>query len=1132
MNHVAGLALVLFAAAPASHVALPDGKTVLTDIGMAHIAYQSYDGPRVDMRPGWMGQDELSGVTYQPNETLFGRDALMMHSPWRVPVGKTWIQFPIHLPAQTPITLRFGIAMRREAFDPGKSDGVTFSVILSGAAGDHELMREHHALAAWKDFTADLTPYAGEDVTLRFQVEPGPKNDCGWDYSCFSAPSIQVGSAESSAAVLKGLADSPAVTAATNIDLARVCNDPSRGIVPSSLFDGKNTVTTDGHAFQFAYEGNDGRVVYTYTPETGTLDDFSVRINDTPAFAPAWGGGVTAAIVKEGRDRAVPLRGGKALTIALPAGDRPEVHVRWEYPLESGTTIVVWQFGIQGKALTVAATCSDPLLSGLSLGHEGNIAFRKTYQIPYLWGAIVYLPEQQAFVCRYLDWTKSNASNCPQGDANYDRKTDGTRNALREQGYIAISQNVAEILPNIPSAPSPYMDLLGSRIVLDIWQHHDGTYMGDAENLRNLKDNGVDRLAIISHVWQCFGYDVKLPDHLPANEQFGGDEGMKEFGKAANECGYIWSLHENYTDLYPDAPSYDESARALNADGSPALGWYNAGTKVQAYAIKSNRSLGFAEKNSPEIHARFGTNAAYLDVHTCVPPWHALDHDASQPMAAMARFKYEKHAELFQYERDTHGGPLFGEGNYQFFWAGLFDGAEAQVGGGEDHPPFLDFDLLKIHPQMVNHGMGYYERWFRRGYDHQWGYDTGTPQQVDKYRAQEIAYGHAGFIGAAQTSNIQWVAKEHHMMHPVQRLANTAKPKSILYEVDGRMAPAGVALVAGQRSRQHIAYDSELRVWVNWSSEPWNIEGRVLPQWGVLALGTGTEVATVLKDGVYADYAECPEYVFVDARTSFAMPYLNREKNIEPKLKSFEWLGENKIRVSYAWDVGDTLDTDYLCFVHFTTPLIGTADSIVFQQDHALPTPTSRWKQGETVLDGPYEVVIPASPVTEYAITIGLHKEGRRLPLKGVAALGNRILIGKLLVEREGDAVKSVRLGDTAAEAAATEVEKADFAAHLNPPGTWVDFGNVGADGSVKVERHDRELTVFPYPRGASFTVALNPALLLPGLAVDTDKIRVTALKERTKEDLGGVPFDVKADRIVFTVGMRTAGRYRVSLGE
>ena len=93
-------------------------------------------------------------------------------------------------------------------------------------------------------------------------------------------------------------------------------------------------------------------------------------------------------------------------------------------------------------------------------------------------------------------------------------------------GYLAVSPDIGEVLPNIPHPPSPYRGLLGPRIMLDVWNHHNGTYQGDAENLRALKDNGVDHLAIISHVWQRYGYDVKLPDHLPANPQFGGEEGM------------------------------------------------------------------------------------------------------------------------------------------------------------------------------------------------------------------------------------------------------------------------------------------------------------------------------------------------------------------------------------------------------------------------------------------------------------------------------------------------------------------------------------------------------------------------------------------------------------------------------
>ena len=250
--------------------------------------------------------------------------------------------------------------------------------------------------------------------------------------------------------------------------------------------------------------------------------------------------------------------------------------------------------------------------------------------------------------------------------------------------------------------------------------------------------------------------------------------------------------------------------------------------------------MEFARRNSPEIHRRFGTTAAYLDVHTCVPPWHQLDHEADQPMAAMALAKVKYDTELFQFMRDTHGGPLFGEGANHFYWAGRCDGVEAQVAGGEDHVPLLDFDLLKLHPQMVNHGMGYYERWFRRGYAMRWGRDTGSMEQIDKYRAQELAYGHAGFVGNA--AGRQYPVGRPRTSPHASRAAALRHGSARGDPLRGRrpVVTASAALAAGDTSRQRIRYDSGLTLWVNWRAEPWQIEGHRLPQWGFLALGPET----------------------------------------------------------------------------------------------------------------------------------------------------------------------------------------------------------------------------------------------------------------------------------------------------
>jgi hypothetical protein len=1122
--------LPMAACAQEAVVPLPPGETPLSDIGVYTVAYQSYGGEVVTMPTSWTGHFvDPSGISYLPGEGVLGRSAILLHSPWRVPPGKVWVDYPLRLPDVKPIALSFGIAMLPEVAAPDKSDGVTFSAYLIEGGQERELMREHQALAEWKGYTFDLSALAGQDVTLRLQTEPGPANSPSFDYSYFGDAKVVAGEgADGRRELLRKLTSTRAYRATEGVSLVALSNQPNQACLPSNLLQHRNRIEEDGAGYRFIYEAEDCRVVYRYTPRTGTLDDFTVQVDDSPPFRPAAGGGVTVAVPRDGREVLLPARGGRAERVEL-SEDRTALNVAWVYEVEGQSPRVLWSFEIAGKALMVAAQCEEPVLSNLSLGGVGDAPLRRTLGIPYLpadWarGQVTYLSAQNAFVCRYLDWTLSHSSRCPQGEAVYEPKTDGTRNPLVESGYVAVSPNVNEVLPNIPHAPSPYLDLLGGRVMLDIWGHHRNTYQGDAENLRDLKDNGVDHVAIIQHVWQRWGYDVKLPDHLPANPDFGGDEGMIEFGKAANECGYVWSLHENYIDLYPDAPSYDATARVLRADGTPSPAWFNAGTGVQSFGLKCNRALAYAQQNSPLAHQRLGTTAAYLDVHTCVPPWHQLDHEADQPLAAQARAKVRYDSELFQFERDTHEGPLFGEGANHFYWAGKVDGVEAQVAGGESHVPFLDFDLLKIHPQMVNHGMGYYERWFSEGYDARFGSTVGTPQDIDKYRAQEMAYGHAGFIGHLSTNNVQWVAKEHHLMHPVQRLYGTGKPTAIEYEVEGQFVPASAALVMDERWRQRITYDTGLRLWVNWAPEPWQIEGRTLPQWGVVALGPETTVETALQDGKLGDYAECPEYLFADARTSFNMPYVQGAKDIEPRLAAFEYLGDNRIRLSYEWLVNDTLDRNYHCFVHFINPAKDPFDHIVSQQDHDTPVATSQWKPGDRIVDGPYEITVSPDYDT-YDIVIGLH-EGGRVSLKGPDAGGARVLIGRLAVKRDGDRITDVALGDISADVQQLEARRADFTANLNPAGTWIDFGKVATDGSVKINRSPEGLTVFPYPRAKRFRVALDVRRIAGDAAIDPAKVTVRALAAGTREDLGLVATRVENGRVAFEVGLGGAGRY------
>ena len=1137
MNRFVLLILLTAAAALAQDrpVIVAPGETALGDLGRYRIGYQSYGQAAVDLPAGWSGDiGSPSGVGYLPNESVLGRDAILLHSPWKVPPGKAWVDYRLLLPRASPLALAFGIAMRPDLAVPGKSDGVTFSAYAIADGRERELMREHWAKGEWKDFRFDLAEFAGREVTVRFQTEPGPANSPSFDFSYFGRAIVTAGPAGTGPDI-DALLAGKALKAVERVGMLPLANAGDRGIVPGNLLPCANAVTADADGIAFTYDAADATLRYEWRPKTGTLDDVTVRVDRSDPFRPAGGGGITAA----GPDGIPwPATGGRALRREVDtAGKRATVV--WEYPAEAGGLTVAWTLGIRGKALTVEVAAEKPGATAFSLGQVNGAPLRRVLAVPYLAGTIDWLAGERIYAARYLDWTVSNSSECPQGTASYHKRTDGTRNLLRESGYVTVSPHVGEVLPNLPSPASPYLALLGPRVMLDIWGHHRNSYAGDAELLRELKDNGVDHIAIIQHVWQRYGYDVKLPDHLPANPEFAtpearvrlgdlaGDEGLAAFGKAAVECGYVWSLHENYIDLYPDAPSFDPAAVVLREDGSRSPAWYNEGTKVQSFGLKCNRAGAYAAKVAPEAHRRFGTNAAYLDVHTCVPPWHQLDHEAGQPLAGMARAKVQFDTELFQYMREAHAGPLFGEGGSHFYWAGRMDGVEAQVQGGEQHRPFLDFDLLKIHPQMVNHGMGYYARWFERGADARWGLDAGSVEQYDKYRAQEIAYGHAGFVGSEQVANVQWVAKEHHLMHPIQRLYGTARVRDIRYEVEGRLVPASVALALDRRLRQCITYDSGLSVWVNWAAEPWPVAGRTLPQWGFLAKGPDTEVGTVLKDGRYADFADCPEYLFADARTAFRLPHLDNRADVEPTLKSFRHLGGNRIEVTYEWRVGQTLTDDWHCFVHGTGVRDGSAREIAFQQDHQLPKPTSQWQPGERIVDGPYTITVPATAGEDtYDLLIGLYTD-RRLHLKGRDVGGDRIWLTRLAITRAADGTVAT-IAETAAPPPADQaVKPADFAAHLNPPGFMVDFGVLATDGSVKVNRASGGLTVFPYPREKPFTVRIDLARAAGAPANAKPVVRAQAAA--TCADLGPVPAAVEGGRLVFRVGVPGAGRYIVT---
>jgi hypothetical protein len=689
--------------------------------------------------------------------------------------------------------------------------------------------------------------------------------------------------------------------------------------------------------------------------------------------------------------------------------------------------------------------------------------YRRPVTLPYYSGQVSYLRKENLFVNAFLDWMKSSASSLDGSKAVYGARTDGTRVPLHERIVYSAAWQVDEVLPNIPNPASPFREHLAGKIILDTWGGH---FAAIARNLETLHDYGLNNCLAIIHDWQRSGYDNALPAHVPANADLGGEPEMKDLVNTAKRLGYDIALHENYVDYYPNYEKFNPDDISLDSHSNRVLAWFNPGTKIQSFAIQPHSILPLAHAESFQISDRYAPNADYLDVHSAVPPWFHVDFRAGAEGAGTFRPVWEAHRQLWSFERKTYGGPVLGEGANHWFWSGLLDGVEAQFGDGwpgqlgQSAPLMVDFDLLKIHPLQVNHGMGYYERW--------WGTPTwhARPPMVvlDQYRMQEIIYGHAGFLSGATYLDVPLAWQEHHLVSPVAARYAAASPVKIEYQIKGNWVDTSEAAQTGTWTRVRVTYDNGLTVVANDEASPLPEGSSLLPRFGWLARGAGVTAWTALIEGQTADYARTEDSTFANARPASDWNQSGIHR-ILPTAADFRFTGDRSFSLDYEWQVGETLREDYGCFVHFVS-----SRDISFQDDHALPRATSTWKMGETLHDGPHDIHLPADlPDGDYSVRIGLFNS----PLGRLALQGNddgekRIRVGTVHVHNSGQEITFE--GETVLSN--DDIYQQD----LNPAGNVLDFGDVRTSGSILARREGGEWVLRALPRTGDFMVDLNSA--------------------------------------------------------
>lgn len=130
--------------------------------------------------------------------------------------------------------------------------------------------------------------------------------------------------------------------------------------------------------------------------------------------------------------------------------------------------------------------------------------------------------------------------------------------------------------------------------------------------------------------------------------------------------------------------------------------------------------------------------------------------------------------------------------------------------------------------------------------------------------------------------------------------------------------------------------------------------------------------------------------------------------DIRVRVSDFKYIGGRTFEITYEWDVGEALEGDYYCFNHFLNEGVPQGEHIAFGADHLLPIPTSQWKPGDKIKDGPHRVTIPEDlPYREYEVVIGLfdRERGPRTPLLGCDP-NLRLHLGKIKLEGEKEVEK------------------------------------------------------------------------------------------------------------------------------
>ena len=626
-----------------------------------------------------------------------------------------------------------------------------------------------------------------------------------------------------------------------------------RSTIPSlnqGTYNNSVSFENSSDSYILSYSGKDVSIVYRYSIKKGySFNGITTEVNGY-VFNPSYFGGIS--LISPDNKRFFLWSEGISSKLLKSSGKNNEVIAEWVIN-HANDFYFHYQYTLAIKGKTLIITVKDlgriknypvqtyATLYSFELDRCENTLNPVMIGIPYL-TAVNVLYTNNYFVSMFFDWCKTNSSEIkPYGlkysgtsvyysqNAVYNNKTNGKKNKLDETIYLTISENLEDVFPEIPNPEAKYKSESISHLIYDNWDRGFQTILN---NVKVLKEKNLDNIWLIVHNWQNGGYDNKLPDVLPANAEFGGNTALKELSSYCLSEDYLFSLHENYSDFYPNAPSYMRSDLALNQNQIPVKGWK---TDIsQAYLLKPSNIKKYLIPISSNIHNTFQTNSSFIDVITARSPSEYVDYDSKVNDAGKSTTSLKIICDVGDELRKIHKGPVSGEGYHQFYYTGYYDDFESQIQtgliddqhltGGYYKPLLVDFDLRKMHDKTMVHGVGYLERFFYK--DDYWKYMGRSMDSLMICSATELAYGHGGFFQSSSIDFNQQALLEYKYVYPVQLLYGNAKALKILYNDNGNLLTASQYIKKYPNtfdkfdsddflSQVYIEYDNGVKVYVN-----------------------------------------------------------------------------------------------------------------------------------------------------------------------------------------------------------------------------------------------------------------------------------------------------------------------------